>query len=125
MRHYTTRLLETRVETEHLRELARETEARANARHATQRRSLMDRGGEHVLTFGKWRGVSIEALVEHEAAYVAWLARGDSDVCDISTSIIKAARKLLGGRCHRCGDPMANGVPVWQKLCKDCWSLTR
>ena len=110
----TARLFQTRDAVQSLLDLHRET------KRADQLKRLVAMGGEHVLEFGKYRGVSLEALLTEDAAYVAWVAKGGGDVpCIIPSALVLAARSLLKGHCHACGVRVEG--PDWKTLCKECW----
>ena len=100
-------------------------EAEQTHRREIQRKRLLEAGGETILDFGKYKGIALEALVQEDVSYIAWLSKGvGGDIsCIIPSHIILKSRELLSGVCHECGDAVEG--PKWKKLCKECWSAKR
>ena len=124
-------LLQTREMVDKLRKQTDALEAAAKERLAVERQHraqkklthLLSLGGIHVLDFGKYRGVSLEAVMTEDPAYVAWVAKGgggDINVL-IPSRLVLAARTILRGHCHVCG--VTHDGPAWKTLCKECWLM--
>jgi hypothetical protein len=100
-------------------------EAAVAANAARERKRLLAMGGTSVLDFGKYKGVTLEAMVTSDAAYVAWVSRGGGDLCLLPSSLVATARQLLRGRCHVCGDSVGEKREAWRTMCRECYFLRR
>ena len=119
------RLLETRDRAEAVKRMTAELnsalEVESMERQHAERQRLIQLGGQHILDFGKYRGVSLEALLTEDPAYVAWVAKGGGELYTVPSPLVLAARRIIQGHCRICGSAIDG--PNWKTLCKECWSL--
>lgn len=76
--------------------IAETVRARQAVRAAQVRQRLLDLGGTSVLTFGKYNGASLEALMDVDPSYVRWVAR-DGGRTRLPAPLVLAARRLVNG----------------------------
>ena len=85
-----------------LRQIAAELEtavaetvrARQAVQAAKMRQRLLELGGKSILTFGKYNGASLEALMDVDPTYVRWVAR-DQGRRRLPVPLVLAARRIL------------------------------
>lgn len=86
--------------------------------------------GEKPLSFGKFKGMFIDQLLEDHRPYVLWLAgyeHNDGNTLPsklaaprpwMPASVEREALELTNGKCHFCGTPTGAS---WKTLCPKCY----
>ena len=79
-------------------------------------------GGKDLLDFGRYRGVSLQALLREDPRYVLWLARGGSPDNPLQSGLVGQARILTRGKiCRRCCVALPADNPSWKLECRECF----
>lgn len=73
-------------------------------------------GGKTILDSGKYCGVTLEALLAHDAGYVDRIARGTEEH---PSGVVLRARQLMRNHCRICG--VSRGPNEgWKAVCRGC-----
>jgi len=99
--------------------------------------------GKLLLTFGKYKGLTLEKVREIDWRYTLWLAGYDFGRLDHKKRAVKRsadgrgvehipreieceARDLVSGKCVKCADDIENwDTNQWKTVCSDCWRQCR